>query len=546
MKAITHLPQPATLMPSSHDLYRVQQRRNPDGSVEILSMQGIDGKNIPDEQKQLRQIPEQLSEEHSPSTHVFEEWLLKPSALNESHRRFLGRSSLLSSESWPGAEVRTLISQGPVANRVNLTIVGDGYTEAERTRFFEDAQRITREMFVGQAFASFLPLFNVHAVFVPSRESGITDVENRDTALGLYRSPKGSKRAIMPGNSEAARRALRLAPATDYAVLLANDEFYGGLGGEFAITTRSLNSGSMVLHHEFGHNISEVGEEYDGGQVYSGANFSRSKNVSWDEWVDGKLKVENGQSLVAAYPWKNLSTGPYAVKFSVPGKAGENILDVDLSSVGWESADDVEVLIDGKVFPVEGIFTHDRSFFRIKDTGEIGPGRHELLIRQKKTDGNNVLAAVRIAVYPSDYDLTPGKVAAYPLFNSAGQFVGYRPTHQSCLMRDMRYKKFCPVDQQSIWHNLLRRVDLIDGVEAVKSGSEVNVSITTPDLLGLSIRWYVVKEGREEELTEFRDQKSWQREGLSGKEFAVKVSYKTEEVREYTPDFENQLRFHVE
>ena len=52
---------------------------------------------------------------------------------------------------------------------------------------------------------------------------------------------------------------------------------WGGLGGRYAITTRSLTSGSMVLRHELGHNFSNVGEEYDGGQVYSGANFSRTK-----------------------------------------------------------------------------------------------------------------------------------------------------------------------------------------------------------------------------------------------------------------------------
>ena len=78
-----------------------------------------------------------------------------------------------------GAEVRILVSQGPKENRINLTMVGDGYTLAERDKFFSDANRITHELFTGSTFASYLPLFNVYAVFSPSHESGITDGDIR-------------------------------------------------------------------------------------------------------------------------------------------------------------------------------------------------------------------------------------------------------------------------------------------------------------------------------------------------------------------------------
>lgn len=540
MKSIVHLPA-AVGQNQSYEVYRVQQKRLPNGRVRILSMQGVDGKTISSQQRLLRRLPEHISEDDAASKSVFEEWLLRPSELSRAHKAFLEKKSF-AARGWAGSEVRTLVSQGPVANRINLTIVGDGYTEAEKNRFFEDAQRLTQEMFVGQAFASYLPLFNVHAVFVPSKDSGITDVSKKDTALGLYRSPKGSKRAIMPGNEEAARRALALAPATDYPVLLANDEYYGGLGGEFAITTRSLNSGSMVLNHEFGHNISEVGEEYDGGQVYTGANFSGTSKVSWGEWLDGALVPQKGKSLAGSYAWKNISKEPLRIKFNMPGKAGENVLVVDLSSVGWENEKAIEVLIDGKAYALDGIYTNDRSFFRLRDTAGIAPGQHELVIRDKSGDGDNVVAFARITAYPADYDFTPGHIGAFPLFDSAGQFVGYRPTHESCLMRDMRQKEFCPIDRQSIWHNLLRRVDLIDAVESSSSGNVTRASVSTPDLLGLSIRWFVLQDGKENELTEFRDLKSWSKEGLKGAQILVRVNFATPEVRQYNKDFENEAR----
>jgi hypothetical protein len=227
MQPVHKLPVTGLVPPTANETYLIQQRRHPGGAVEILSVRSADGQKISGDEKILRSLPEAIVENAPPSPWIYEERLLRSAKLEPAHWEQLRRDTVLPND-WPGAEVRSLVSQGPVGNRVNLTIVGDGYTAAEKDRFFEDAQRLTREMFVGQAFASYLALFNVHAVFIPSKESGLSDTQKKDTALGLYRSPKGSKRAILPGDSATARRALRLAPRSDYSVLLANDDFYGG------------------------------------------------------------------------------------------------------------------------------------------------------------------------------------------------------------------------------------------------------------------------------------------------------------------------------
>ena len=367
---------------------------------------------------------------------------------------------------WAGSETRTLVSQGPTNNRIDLTMVGDGYTASEKERFFEDAARMTKDLFEGQTFASYLPLFNVHAVFVPSKDSGLTDKESKNTALGLYRTPAGSKRAIQVANSSAAEKAIQLAPDTDYPILIANDDFYGGLGGRYAITTRSPESGSMVLRHELGHNFGNVGEEYDGGQVYRGANHSRTEQVPWTHWADGAVKAEKATSMVAQYPWKNLSQGALQYKFDVPAREDgrKPLLTLDLSSVGWQSADDVEVLLNGKPIPLEGLYTEDRSFFRSPEAVPVDPGKYTLTVRERVPDGNNVLGSVRVLAFDPDYDFTPNKVGAFPTFNDANRLVGYRPTHSSCLMRDMRSTEFCSVDKENMWHKFLQRVTLIDSL----------------------------------------------------------------------------------
>jgi hypothetical protein len=390
------------------------------------------------------------------------------------------------SPSWPGSEVRTIVDQGPSSNRIDLTIVGDGYTAQEKDKFFADALRITNDMFKGQTFASYLPLFNVHAVFVPSNESGLSDVTQKDTALGLSRSPVGSKRAIMPGNTSAIDRAIALSPATDYSILIANDDFYGGLGGEYAISTRSVESGTVVLRHELGHNFGQVGEEYDGGQVYSGANHSSSSNVPWKNWLkNGKLEVYESKFLSGNYLWKNLKSGSFKTTFNFPGQ--DYVYDIDISSVGWETPQDVEVRLDGEVKELAGVWTADRSFFKFKNQETLSAGQHTIEIKEVIKDGDNVLAFADIYAHPANMNKDHQFIGAYNTFYGPGQGSGYRPTYDTCLMRDMRSVDFCSVDKENMWRRFLSVVKLVDSYQIeIMSGMD-HLHLITPALTNLKI-----------------------------------------------------------
>ncbi|MCE7872519.1 hypothetical protein DYH09_19360 [bacterium CPR1] len=530
--------------------WRVQQYRDGD-DVQVLSVEPED-KQIKQDKVVLRSLPAHLDEETETSQELFEEVLYSDKALPREYRASVKPLSAVEAlkdpqKAWPGSEVRTLVSQGPLNNRINLTIVGDGYTVEEKERFFEDARRMTDDMFQGQTFASYLPLFNVHAVFVPSNESGLSDAEEKDTALKLYRSPEGSKRAIMPGDRRACEKAIALAPATDYPILIANDNYYGGLGGRYAITTRSPESGTMVLRHELGHNFGNVGEEYDGGQVYSGANHSRTADVPWKHWLEGELKPENGKALVGDYPWQNLAEGPVSYSFDVPenpeGKPSK--VDVHLSAVGWDTPVDVEILLDGKPLLYNGLFTDDRSFFKPLEPPTLEPGRHTITFQEKINDGDNVLGSLRINLYDADYDFTPGKVGAFPSFDAYERMAGYRPTHGDCLMRNMRSTEFCPVDRENMWHKFMSRINLVDGVDvSTNSDGHQEVSVRTPPLDGMGVRWFQVdEEGNEQELLQHANQRKFQPE--QGGKYRVKVEFRTPEVRVYNSDFEGQMDFRV-
>jgi hypothetical protein len=515
----------------------VRETVNPEG--EVLSRSVI-RKTLPSADiKVLNHLPELLAEDLPSNASYYRETFVpaQDGRVEGLEAEVLGREEV------PGSEVRHLVSQGDPRNRIDLTIVGDGYTQAQKQRFFDDAQRLTDDLFQGQTFASYLPLFNVHAVFVPSRQSGVTDgSDRRSTALGLYRNPPGSKRAIMPGNRRAIDRAIRLAPDADYPILVANDDFYGGLGGRYAITTRSRTSGSMVLRHELGHNFGNVGEEYDGGQVYSGANFSSSaRSVSWQHWVDQSHRGEQNDAefLDGQYVWQNLRGRPYRTTFDFPAPTtrGAYRFRVKISTVGWATPQDVEARIDGQIVELLGNFTVDRGFLTLAPSFTLAPGRHTLEFTEKVNDGDNVLAFAQLFALPAEYDETVDKTTAYAVFDFRGRKRGYRPTHNGCLMRNMEITEFCAPDKENMWTRFLARVSLIDGVDV--QGRDVRVE--TPALgEKLEVKWF---DSQGNELVSNRNERIVR--GLAPGRYRVSVELKTAEVRRANRDLLRTQEFQV-
>lgn len=472
----------------------------------------------------------------------FEEWELSLESLPTELQQYATRIQEQISQSQMAIQtdsddVRTLVDQGPSDSRIDLTFIGDGYTIEERDKFFEDVEFMISGLFESRSFSSYLPLFNVHAVFVPSRESGLGDGSPKDTAFRLYRTPRGSKRGIRPGNERAMTQAINRARDTDYPIVIANDDFYGGLGGRWAITTRSRTSGLKVLRHELGHNFGEVGEEYDNGYVYEGANSSRSTRVSWRNWLEGALESHEATLLTGDYVWKNLKEGSYRARFTTPSNG--HFLEFVLSSVGWSTPNDVEVLLNGEAFTPEGIFQEDRSFFRELQR-DIAPNTaFTLEAREKVQDQDNVLGFALAYSMPESYDFTKDKVGAFATYNSWGR-KSYRPTHDSCLMRDMNTDKFCVVDRENMWFKFLRRTGLIDEVIV----NDNVAALRTPQLDGLEIRWEQ-KTGWNWVAIPDSDNLTEVMLPSGSSEFRVRVTFANEEVRKSDDSLSSTFNFQI-
>ena len=86
------------------------------------------------------------------------------------------------------------------ARRVDLLLIGDGYTAAERDKWHRDAARLAEALFAVPPFRERRRDFNVWAIDVASDESGVSrpsDGVFRRSALGATYDAFGSERYVL-------------------------------------------------------------------------------------------------------------------------------------------------------------------------------------------------------------------------------------------------------------------------------------------------------------------------------------------------------------
>jgi hypothetical protein len=180
------------------------------------------------------------------------------------------------------------------------------------------------------------------------------------------------------------------------------------------VITASVLNGPLVLRHELGHSILDVGEEYDGGWGYFGHNAAHDpKNISWSQWLsdptrkteDGTPRVERSSMALQAYPWTLLNTtDSWAIEFLAAGTYSRYSLQFSLS--GLPVKDDLKVTLDGVDLRWEprldvGL---DRWFYNFYSETPLSPGRHELAfsLRNADREGTAQLCSTEILEYGNE------------------------------------------------------------------------------------------------------------------------------------------------
>jgi hypothetical protein len=174
--------------------------------------------------------------------------------------RFVDRAPVSEQNVW------TVFENGDPGVKVDLVVLGDGYTRDEIDGFHADAGRLVEAMFEIEPFASHRKDFNVRAVDTPAPHSGIPRPRAgvfRETPLGARYNSFDSERYILTLNDRAWRDAAAAAPY-DAVLILVNERKYGG-GGIFNLySTAAAHSAfaAYLVVHEFGHHFAGLGDEY--------------------------------------------------------------------------------------------------------------------------------------------------------------------------------------------------------------------------------------------------------------------------------------------
>jgi hypothetical protein len=174
-------------------------------------------------------------------------------------------------------KVTQLINNGPSDQKVDLLILGDGYTKSDMAKFRKDSQHFTDILFKTGPFKERRKDFNVWAVEVESMESGIDKPDVgvwKNTALGTSYYTFGSERYVLTDYNRELRNIASAAPY-DFVNILVNDNRYGG-GGIFNLYATCFAQPDKpemawqmdyVYVHEFGHSFAGLGDEYYSSSV---------------------------------------------------------------------------------------------------------------------------------------------------------------------------------------------------------------------------------------------------------------------------------------
>ena len=209
-----------------------------------------------------------------------------------------------------GVKVWAVMQNGDPSEKVDLLLLGDGYTAAEMDKWHKDAKRLTDTLFAVSPFRERKSSFNVWAIDVPADESGITrpsdGVWKRSPLRATY-DAFGSERYVLAFDNKRLRDIAAAAPY-DVMEIVVNDRKYGG-GGIFNLyATVSADNASTpyVFVHEFGHHFAGLADEYYTSDVSYEASTARPEpwepnataDPSGSKW---KELIEPGTPLPT--PW---------------------------------------------------------------------------------------------------------------------------------------------------------------------------------------------------------------------------------------------------
>lgn len=207
-------------------------------------------------------------------------------------------------------QTTAIIQNGPNDKRINMVVLGDGFTAAQQTDFIANATTLVNYIFSKAPYAQYKNYFNVYAIEVISAETGVkhpgtaTDVTepvipvtNPNNFLGstfdvgvhrcMYSYTTNKITSVLASNM----------PDFDIAFILGNSPEYGGCGGTYAFVSKHTAANEIVVH-ELGHSFGNLADEYWFAGSGESPNKTQNNNAATNKW-----KNWNGINSVGMYPY---------------------------------------------------------------------------------------------------------------------------------------------------------------------------------------------------------------------------------------------------
>ena len=239
----------------------------------------------------------------------------------------------------PVYKVDSIIKSGDPHKKVDLVILGDGYTKKEIKKYKKDVMHFTNELFSAAPLDKNKDKFNVWYIETPSEDSGIDEPRKniwRNTVFGCSFNSFDFPRYVLTFENKAIRDIASLVPY-DQIYIIFNSERYGG-GGIFNLYStcystdkkeRSYWWPDYVFVHEFGHAFGGLGDEY----YTSDVAYNEFYPLGVDPWEPNVGIIQDGHIKWENYMEKNT---PIPTPW---GKAKYDSLDKALRSLDRSASD---------------------------------------------------------------------------------------------------------------------------------------------------------------------------------------------------------------
>ncbi|MEO8596818.1 MAG: IgA Peptidase M64 [Candidatus Solibacter sp.] len=273
---------------------------------------------------------------------------------------------------WP------VVQNGAPRDKVDLLLMGDGYTAAEMDKWHRDAARMAETLFAASPFKERRTDFNVWAVDTPAEDSGIarpSDNIFRRSPLRATYDAFGSERYILTFDNKRLREAAAAAPY-EFIEVVVNDRKYGGGGifNLFATVSADNAFTPYVFVHEFGHHFAGLADEYYTSDVAYGSPTERPEpwepNATADplaaKWKD---LLTSGINLPSLWPKQEFEQMEQAIQERRRGIRAQHRPEADMEALFREEETAATKLLAsgrnaGKVGAFEGAMYEGRGYYR--------------------------------------------------------------------------------------------------------------------------------------------------------------------------------------